>query len=182
MRSQQRRAERFRLICIWKIIEGITPNCGITWYTSETSGRFCNVSRSPHYSSDKIKTIRSHSFQTRAPALFNSLPFKLRSMSGCSVNSFKNHLDHFLNLIPDTPLAQKYFPKPLDWYSARPSNGIIDWIKLMGLPIRHPYSLDEMCMKIRTSSTYIEFEEDRPSTDPRLTENFPSNHIVDMST
>ena len=178
LRSQQRRAERFRVICIWKILESISPNCGITWTTSEIVGRYCNVFRSPHYSTDKIKTLRSHSFQARGPEIFNSLPFNLRSMTGCSLNTFKNKLDNFLNWIPDTPLAQKYHPIPLDWYSAKPSNSIVDWIKLMGLPTRHSLSAEIIMQRIKNSTAFCDFERERSTSDPRLSENFPSSHIL----
>ena len=132
--------------------------------------------------SDRVKTLRHHSFQVRGPALFNALPFSLRTLSGCSVNTFKNHLDKFLNLVPDTPLSQKYYPIPLDWYSGRPSNSVIDWIKLMGLPTRHPHSLETICEKVSQSSAIRDFEKERYSSDPRLTENLQINHIVDYST
>ena len=178
--SQQRRAERFRIICVWKIIECVTPNCGITWFTSETSGRFCNVVRSPYYSSVKIKSLRRQSFQARAPELFNSLPYQLRMMSNCSVNTFKNCLDKFLRLLPDTPLSQKYHPTPMDWFSSMPSNSIIDWIKLMGLPTMYPHTLETMCDKVRSSAAFIDHERERPSTDHRLSENRPADHFVDI--
>ena len=32
---QQRRHQRFRLICVWKILENLSPNCGLSWSTTE---------------------------------------------------------------------------------------------------------------------------------------------------
>ena len=39
MYSQERRMERYRAIYIWKILEGISPNCGIQEVYSERRGR-----------------------------------------------------------------------------------------------------------------------------------------------
>jgi hypothetical protein len=39
MYSQERRVERYRAIYIWKILEGISPNCGIQETFSEKRGR-----------------------------------------------------------------------------------------------------------------------------------------------
>ena len=36
--SQQRRQQRFRVICTWKIMENLSPNCGISWTVSERGG------------------------------------------------------------------------------------------------------------------------------------------------
>ena len=37
--SQERRMERYRIIYVRKILEGLTPNCGIETTTSERRGR-----------------------------------------------------------------------------------------------------------------------------------------------
>ena len=29
--SEQRRLERYQVMYIWRIMEGLTPNCGVTW-------------------------------------------------------------------------------------------------------------------------------------------------------
>ena len=171
IRSQQRRAERFRIICTWKVLERITPNCGLSWSSTESSGRLCKVSHSPNYSTDRVKTLRNASFQSRGPALFNVMPYFLRETTNCSINVFKNKLDKFLETIPDTPLSQKWYPIPLDCFSARPSNGLIDWIRHLGVPVRHPLPLEEVKNKIKSSPQFIDFEHSRFSPDPRLTEN-----------
>ena len=41
--SQQRRLERYRMIYIWKILEGLSPNCGIKCNSNEIRGRMCQV-------------------------------------------------------------------------------------------------------------------------------------------
>ena len=44
MNSEQRRLERYKIIYIWKIMEGFVPNCGVNWTkTEERRGRLCEV-------------------------------------------------------------------------------------------------------------------------------------------
>ena len=44
MNSEQRRLERYKLIYIWKIMQGSVPNCGLNWTkTEERRGRMCEV-------------------------------------------------------------------------------------------------------------------------------------------
>ena len=43
MQSQERRLEMYRMIYVWKIIEGLVPNCGIETITNERLGRFCKL-------------------------------------------------------------------------------------------------------------------------------------------
>ena len=46
MNSEQRRLEKYRIIYIWKIMEGFVPNCGLKWSNSEERrGRICEVPR-----------------------------------------------------------------------------------------------------------------------------------------
>ena len=39
MYSQERRLERYRALYVWKIIEGLSPNCGLNTSWSERRGR-----------------------------------------------------------------------------------------------------------------------------------------------
>ena len=43
LNSQQRRLERYRVIYIWKILEKLSPNCGINSDENELRGRMCQV-------------------------------------------------------------------------------------------------------------------------------------------
>ena len=142
IKSQQRRHERFRIICIWKIIHNLTPNCGIEWNAPDENGTLCKIPSSPYSSSRRTKSLREASFQVRGPLLFNSMPLKIRTMSGCSLNSFKNALDSFLKIIPDTPISQTYFPTPSDRLSGTPSNSLLDWIRYLEIPNRRKEDLD----------------------------------------
>ena len=41
--SQQTHMERYRIIYVWKILEGKSPNCGIKQDTNERRGRMCSL-------------------------------------------------------------------------------------------------------------------------------------------
>ena len=90
--SQERRMERYRCIYIWKIIEGISPNCGIEVTTSERRGREAKVPQNK--GSGRISSIREASFQVHGPRLFNYLPKKLRNLTRISPEYFKIKLDN----------------------------------------------------------------------------------------
>ena len=77
MQSQERRLERYRIIYVWKIIEGLVPNCGIETTINERLGRFCKLpvlKKCPA----KVSRLRENSFQVKGPQLFNSLPKEIR--------------------------------------------------------------------------------------------------------
>ena len=158
IRSQQRRSERFRIICIWKILEKISPNCGINWSENDKIGRICTIPVPTYKTSDRVKTLQQSSFQIRGAKLFNSLPFFLREMSGCSLNRFKNNLDRFLNNFPDTALAQKYYPLPSDINTGLPSNCIIDWIRLFNVSTRSNKNIEEIERDIKDSFKYKDIQ------------------------
>ena len=56
MLSQQRRLERYHIIYVWKVIEGLVPNCGILAESKPRLGRMCNVPHLVKNSSSRIKT------------------------------------------------------------------------------------------------------------------------------
>ena len=130
--SQQRRLERYRIIYLWKILEGRTPNCGICKVeSSERIGRKCTIPAINKQASGRIQTLRENSFQVHARKLFNSLPKTLRNKSKCSIDEFKADLDKFLESVPDEPKVNggSYTPGACDAFSAQASNSIIDQIR-----------------------------------------------------
>ena len=154
--SQQRRHERFRIICTWKILNNLSPNCSISWSESEDNGRLCSVPSSPYQTSRRVRSLRESSFQVKGPTLFNSLPHCIRSMKQCSLNSFKNSLDSLLDKIPDTPLSQTYYPTPLDRFTSAPSNSISDWIRYLEIPNRRQVDLKSIIDRLITSNRFLE--------------------------
>ena len=122
--SQERRMERYRVIYIWKILEGISPNCGIQETHSDRRGREVQVPKVK--GNGKFQTIREGTFQIHGAKLFNSLPKSVRNITRTSVDEFKVALDKFLQTIPDEPKLPGYIPSACNQVTASPSNSIID--------------------------------------------------------
>ena len=117
--SLQRRRERYIVIYIWKILEGLVPNFGVTVKDNRRHGRYCNV---PHIKTSgpvKSQNIRFSSLAVNGPRLFNSLPNHIRNITSCSVDSFKHALDKHLKSIIDQPRVRE-----LTQYCSKPSNSL----------------------------------------------------------
>ena len=125
--SQERRMERYRAMYVWKILEGITPNCGLEETTSERRGREVKINIAK--GSGKIKSIREGSFKIHGARLFNSLPKHIRNLTKVSTDEFKESLDQYLQLLPDEPKLPGYIPSACNQVNANPSNSIIDQSK-----------------------------------------------------
>ena len=126
MQSQERRLERYRIIYVWKILEGFVPNCGIETITNERLGRFCKLpplKKCP----TKVSKLRENSFQIKGPQLFNSLPKEIREKTKCSLDDFKTLLDLHLSRIPDEPNipGTDYTPSGVNLFDAKPTNSLI---------------------------------------------------------
>ena len=92
MNSEQRRLERYKIIYIWKIMQGSVPNCGLNWTkTEERRGRMCEVPKLKGGSA--VQKLRRQSFQMSGPKLWNALPRNLRNVEYCSLEQFKELLD-----------------------------------------------------------------------------------------
>ena len=103
--SLQRRRERYTIIYIWKILQGLAPNVNslISSFNRVRLGRKCNiVSHTNQLKDQQITSI--------GVRLFNLMPKYIRNICGKDVNCFKNALDKFLTKIPDEPhiLGQQY--------------------------------------------------------------------------
>ena len=110
--SLQRRRERYRIIYVWKILEGIVPNLSgrgqIVDKHSIRFGRLCLVPPVAKSTSNKLQRLREGSFCVDGPRLFNSLPSSLRNLTGVCHTDFKKELDKFLLTVADEPLVSGY--------------------------------------------------------------------------
>ena len=104
MYSQERRAEGYKIIYTWKVLEGLLPNCGIHPTYSDRRGTECIVPVSRGKS--RIQTLRDQGFQVNGPRIFNCLA-----------------------LMPDQPKIGDMIPSTCNQLTARPSNSLLDVTK-----------------------------------------------------
>jgi hypothetical protein len=103
--SLQRRAERYIIMYIWKIIERRVVNLThkpIEITENERTGRKVLINKLIT-KTGRLQTIQYNSFSFRAGRLFNSLPQEIRDLKGTSVDCFKRKLDGYLKILPDEP-------------------------------------------------------------------------------
>ena len=125
--SQERRMERYRIISIWKILQGLAPNCGVELAPgSERLGRRCAVPPLLPQGRAAVQSLRESSFQINGPRLFNILPKKIREMK-TSQEDFKEALDLFLMTIPDQPRMGGLAPAATDQTTGHQSNSLLAW-------------------------------------------------------
>ena len=105
--SLQRRRERYRIIYVWKVIEGIVPNVNgsIQTYENPRLGRLCKLS----FSKNQTSKFRDCTLAVQGAKLFNAmLPKNIRNLKNVSTEKFKNALDSHLKSIPDEPQIHGY--------------------------------------------------------------------------
>ena len=123
MNSEQRRLERYKIIYVWKAMEGLVPNCGLKWTNiEERRGRVCEVPKLK--GSKEVQKCRKQSFQMSGPKLWNSLPKNVRNLKNCDIEHFKEVLDCFLSKVPDEPRADGLTPGATDIISGRATNSL----------------------------------------------------------
>ena len=123
MNSEQRRLERYKMIYVWKAMEGLVPNCGLKWTNiEERRGRVCEVPKLK--GSKEVQKCRKQSFQMSGPKLWNSLPKNVRNLKNCDIEHFKEVLDCFLSKVPDEPRADGLTPGATDIISGRATNSL----------------------------------------------------------
>ena len=102
--SLERRRERYQIIYVWKIIEGLVPNLHtriiISWH--ERRGWECEIPRIKNRGTSG--TVREGWLSHKGPRLFNKLPKKVRDLRGVSLDKFKRALDDVLQGVPDEPI------------------------------------------------------------------------------
>ena len=113
LQSVQRRHERYKIIYIYKIKEGLVPNLpldpsnpensfALKFSTSLRGGCRCSLPNQTLYH-NPAEIPRNSSFALTASNLWNCLPPNISCIKNCTIPSFKNKLDKFLDLFPDNP-------------------------------------------------------------------------------
>ena len=103
MYSQERRRERYRVIFIWKVLQGLVEGYSITAYQNPRRGRLVNVANYPSQAPSAVRKAREASLPVHGAQLFNLLPSEIRDINTGTVDLFKMRLDAWLEGIPDQP-------------------------------------------------------------------------------
>ena len=102
--SQERRRERYMVIFIWKLSQGLVSGYQVQF--SSTLGRRGRTAQ-PHTvvqsSPATVRRAREASLGVKGARIFNLLPTDIRNLDSISVDTFKAELDRFLANIPDQP-------------------------------------------------------------------------------
>lgn len=112
--SLERRRERFQVIYIWKIINGIAPtidgNSGsdVEIVESARRGQYCKVPNVNRRAVVSVQTMLEATLPVSGAKLFNSLPRYLREYKG-TLSAFKGKLDEYLRGLPDRPHLPHYY-------------------------------------------------------------------------
>ena len=100
--SQERRRERYRIIFIWKVLQGYVLGYPNTVHCPRR-GRLVEVANYPSQASAAVRRAREASLSVHGPKLFNLLPRDIRNINTGTVDQFKGRLDAWLQSIPDQP-------------------------------------------------------------------------------
>ena len=101
--SQERRRERYQIIFVWKVAQGLVQGYQANFHTSPRRGRLMQLRPLCHSAPASVRRARESSLQVKGARLFNSIPRDLRDMSVGTQEQFKARLDQWLATIPDQP-------------------------------------------------------------------------------
>ena len=89
--SIQRRMERYRILYIWKVINGKVPNFGLKWDTNPRRGLMITIRKCKSNIPAMAVRMAEQSLSVNGGKLFNMLPESIRGFSG-SLDGFKTLL------------------------------------------------------------------------------------------
>jgi hypothetical protein len=101
--SQERRRERYMILFLWKISEGLVKGYDISFTESDRRGKMAVPKPYVRTAPASVRRAREASLGVKGCRLFNILPESLRSIHGTTLDIFKRELDNFLSTIPDQP-------------------------------------------------------------------------------
>ena len=102
--SQERRRERYMLIFLWKISQGLVKGFSME-FTDKAGrrGRTAKVNTILRSSPAPVQKARENTLGVRGARIFNLLPLYIRNHDSSNVETFKSLLDTYLSQVPDQP-------------------------------------------------------------------------------
>ena len=92
------------IIFIWKICQELVSGYTLPFTsTSSRTGRKVIPAAVPQGAASVVKQARAGSLAVKGAQLFNAMPASVRNSDHGDVLMFKNHLDIYLQNIPDQP-------------------------------------------------------------------------------
>ena len=101
--SQERRRERYMLIFLWKISQGMVGGYDVRFSYSPRRGRLIIPNQIVSSAPALVRRAREASLSVKGAKIFNLLPAYIRNIDSENVDTFKRELDLFLSLVPDQP-------------------------------------------------------------------------------
>ena len=102
--SQERRRERYMIIFIWKISQGLVDGYDIPFTSiSSRTGRKAVPASVCQNSPATVQRAREATLAVKGARLFNLMPLNIRNSDHGDILMFKNHLGIYLQDIPDEP-------------------------------------------------------------------------------
>ena len=101
--SQERRRERYALIFLWKLSQGLVTGYNVTFSTSVRRGRTITPCQIVSSAPAAVRRARECSLSVKGARIFNLLPASIRNLNSNHVDTFKGALDTFLEQVPDQP-------------------------------------------------------------------------------
>ena len=101
--SLERRRERYMIVFIWKIGQGLVKGYEISFSESDRRGRMATPKAIVRTAPAHVRNARQASLGVKGCRLFNLLPRSLRDMKGATQDTYKKELDSYLSTIPDQP-------------------------------------------------------------------------------
>ena len=122
LHSQERRRERYEILFLWKVAQGLVSGYHATFTQSERRGRMMVLPPLCHKAPAAVRRARESSLQVKGAKLFNCLPRLLRDTLSGTPENFKANLDTWLARIPDQPTISSR-------QRAAPTNSLLDQIQ-----------------------------------------------------
>ena len=107
--SQERRRDRYMIIFLWKIAQGLVHGYHVEFTSAHgRRGRIALPKIIVQSSSSLVKKARESSLGVKGAQIFNLLPPTIRNINSDNGAHFKQKLDTFLSEVPDQPTIAGY--------------------------------------------------------------------------
>ena len=123
--SQERRRERYQIIFLWKVAQGLIKGYSANFTQNDRRGRLMVLAPLCTKAPAAVRKAREASLQVKGARLFNCLPREIRDIFSGTPEMFKMRLDDWLSRIPDQPTIPGR-------QRAAPTNSLLDQVQYIG--------------------------------------------------